>query len=87
MNIELTEQQLQALDTDREPRLIDPRTNTAYVLVRADVFERLRNLLKEDQGLDMRQVAILVDQAMREDDADDPTLEFYQRMYGRPLSL
>jgi hypothetical protein len=81
--IELTEQQQKAVDASPEPRLIDPRTRKAYVLVGADVYERLRNLLAGDEGLDMRQVAALVERAMREDDADDPTLEFYQRKYGR----
>lgn len=80
--LELTEQQQHALDADPEPRLIDPRTQTAYVLIRSDVYQRLRSLLPEDEGLDMRQVAVLVDRAMREDDANDPTLEFYQRKYG-----
>jgi hypothetical protein len=81
--IELTEQQQQAVDTNPELRLIDPRTQKAYVLVGADVYERFRGLLAEDEGLDMRQVAALVEQAMREDDAADPTLEFYQQKYGR----
>jgi hypothetical protein len=35
-----------------------------------------------EMDLDMRRVAVLVEQVMREDDADDPTLEFYQRKYG-----
>jgi hypothetical protein len=80
--IELTLQLQQALDAGLEPRLIDPRTNTAYVLVRADVYEHLRSLLAEDEGLDMRQVALLVERAMREDDANDPTLAVYQQKYG-----
>ncbi len=80
---ELTHEQQQALDADPEPRLLDPRTKQTYVLVRADVYERLRGLLEEDAGLDMRQVAVLVERAMREDDAEDPTLEFYQQKYGR----
>jgi hypothetical protein len=51
--IELTEQQQQTLDREQPPRLIDPRNNTAYVLVRADVFERLKDLVEdaEDQVL------------------------------------
>jgi hypothetical protein len=81
--IELTEQQQQAVDASPEPRLIDPRTKKAYVLVGEDVYERLRGLLAEDEGLDMHQVAALVERAMREDDANDPTLEFYQQKYGR----
>lgn len=80
--IELTQQQQQIVDASAEPRLIDPRTRKTYVLVAADVYERLRGLLGEDDGLDMRQVASLVERAMREDDAGDPTLEFYQRKYG-----
>jgi hypothetical protein len=81
--IELTQQQQQAVDADPETPLIDPRTNRAYVLVRADIYERIRGLLVPDDGLDMRQVAALVERAMREDDAGDPTLAFYQQKYGR----
>jgi hypothetical protein len=81
--LELTEQQQQAIDASPDLWLIDPRTQKTYVLVGADVYERLRNLLAEDEGLDMRQVAVLVEQAMREDDVNDPTLEFYQQKYGR----
>jgi hypothetical protein len=80
--IELTVQQQQALDADPEARLIDPRTRMVYVLVRADIYERLRGLLEEDEGPDMRQVAVLVERAMREEDADDPTLEHDQRKDG-----
>ena len=41
--IELTEQQLQAIAASGENPLpvVDPRTNTSYVLLRADVYERL----------------------------------------------
>jgi hypothetical protein len=81
--IELTEQQQQAVDAEAEPRLLDPRTNKAYVLVGAEVYNRVKGLLSEDDTLDMRQVAALVEAAMREDDAGDPTLQYYQRTYGR----
>ncbi len=81
--IELTEQQQQALDASPEPRLIDPRTKKSYVLVGADVYERFRQFFAEDEGLDMHQVAALVERAMQEDDAGDPTLAFYQQKYGR----
>jgi hypothetical protein len=81
--VELNEQQLKALDVDSEPRFIDPRTNKTYVLVQAEILERMRRRVGEDESLDMKQVAALVDQAMREDDAGDPTLAFYQQEYGR----
>jgi hypothetical protein len=81
--IELTELLQQAVDADRAPRLIDPRTNKEYVLVAADLFERFKSALAEDEGPTMREVAALVERAMAEDDAGDPTLEYYQRTYGR----
>jgi hypothetical protein len=80
---ELTQQQQQAIDASPEPgRLVDPRTNKTYVLVGADVYERITRLLTEDNGITMPQVALLMERAMREDDADDPTLAFYQQKYG-----
>lgn len=81
--IELTEQQLKAMDADPEPRLLDPRTKKTYVLVGAEVYDRLQRLLCQDDDLDMNQVAVLVERAMHEDDAGDPTLAFYQRKYGK----
>jgi hypothetical protein len=82
--LELTPQQQQAVDASAEPlRLTDPRTNKTYVLLEADAYEKVRGLLAADEGPDMRQVAVLVERAMREDDAADPTLEFYQQKYGR----
>jgi hypothetical protein len=46
--IELTAQQQQTLDAaEQPPQVLDPRTNTAYVLVRADVYERIASLLGE----------------------------------------
>lgn len=80
--IELTEKQLQFLDANPEPRLFDPRTNKAYVLVSADLYQKLRDLVMDDDMPDMRQVATLVEGAMRDDDADDPTLDYYRRTYG-----
>jgi hypothetical protein len=79
--IELTAEQRQEL-SEPNPVAIDPQTKQEYVLVRREVYERLRALLDED-GLDMRQVAALVERAMREDDENDPALALYQQKYGR----
>lgn len=78
--IELTEAQSRALAESKEkpPTVHDPLTKATYVLVDAGVYGRMRNVLEED-GLDMRQVAVLVERAMREDDAGDPGLEGYQK--------
>ncbi len=49
MNIELTEQQQQAIDAQGQGslRVVDPRTNTAYVLVPAEDYESLREELED----------------------------------------
>ncbi len=74
--IELNEQQRQELSRS-EPVAIDPATKQTYVPVRSELYQRLRPLL-DDEGLDMRQVAILIEVAMRDDDVNDPLLESYQ---------
>jgi hypothetical protein len=43
--IELTQEQRKELDTTDAPRLVDPVTHQKYVLVREELYERLRNLL------------------------------------------
>jgi hypothetical protein len=50
MSIELTAQQHQALAQEAEfpPRVIDRATNTTYVFVRADLYQRIQALLEED---------------------------------------
>jgi hypothetical protein len=60
----------------RPVRLADPQTGQEYVILRAEVYEHLTRLL--DDGLDMKQVAALVANAMREEDEGDPLLEKYQ---------
>jgi hypothetical protein len=53
MNATLTPEQLQALaDCSTEPiRLIDPQSQQAYVLVRADEYDQLLELVKDDYNL------------------------------------
>ena len=83
--IDLTHEQRQALAGEDPPQVRDPETNETYVLVKAKVYERFRQLLEDDSdGLDMRQVGVLIEEAMREDDANDPLLESYQHYQRRP---
>jgi hypothetical protein len=46
--IELTEQQRQELNGPEPARARDPMTNETYVLVRAEVYERLKEALYDD---------------------------------------
>jgi hypothetical protein len=50
--IELTLQEQHAVDGCSEPRLIDPRTQKAYVLVEAEVFGRFREFIAEGEGIE-----------------------------------
>lgn len=51
MSIQLTSQQQQSLDSQTvgPARVIDPRTNTAYVLVPEADYEAMRELLEEEK--------------------------------------
>jgi hypothetical protein len=50
MSIELTGPQQQALDSEgSEPRVVDPRTNTQYVLVPVADYEAVREALDDDR--------------------------------------
>ncbi len=50
MSIELTEQQRNALAAESEfpPRVLDPANQTTYVLLPADLYQRIRTLLDAD---------------------------------------
>jgi hypothetical protein len=79
--LELNSEQQQALDQHGPPlTVVDPRTNAAYVLVRSEAFERLRDLAGET----VYATGELVDRVMAEDDANDSHLTDYQRLYGKP---
>lgn len=73
--IELTEEQQREVAQAKEVRAIDPATNTQYVLVPADLYERLKGLLADET---VYATADLLDRVMAEDDAHDPHLESYQ---------
>lgn len=48
MEIRLPDELRQVVAQPTPPRLIDEQTNMAYVLIRADLYERLKGLLQSD---------------------------------------
>lgn len=74
--IELTLEQHETLERDGSApyRAIDRATKIEYVLVRAEVYQRLESLLQDD----LPDSAALINEVMAEDDAHDPYLESYQ---------
>jgi hypothetical protein len=78
MTIELTETQRQAIAECPMtlPRVVAPGTNTTYVLVRADVFDRLQGVL--DGDVQPRDAYSAIDQAFAEG-WNDPKMDDYDR--------
>lgn len=77
--IELTLEQRRELGKP-EPTAIDPQTQETFVLVREDVYRRLKSLLAIDD-FNPDEAAAFVNEVMAADDACDPLLESYQH-YG-----
>ncbi len=65
--IELNEEQSRELDKPEPARARDPRTALTYVLVRADVYERMR---------------AFIDGYTRRAGWDDPAMDVYDELYG-----
>ena len=62
--IDLTEQQRQELSGPEPVRVRDPNTDETYVLVRADIYERMR---------------AIIDGYTRRAGWDDPALDVYEQ--------
>lgn len=75
--IELTAEQRRELHADA-PRVIDPETQTKYVLVKEDVYERLEALLVPDR-LTLAEQKAALQAAGRRAGWDDPELDIYDR--------
>jgi hypothetical protein len=74
--IELTEEQQRAVHASCAPVcLLDPETNEIFVLLRADLYEQLHGLLREDFHPTLAYPAI--DRAFAEG-WNDPTMDDYK---------
>jgi hypothetical protein len=72
MSIHLTPQQQQAIDAQGSgqlPRIIDPRTNSAYVLVPEADYGVVREILEDEQRQRAIRVVALQNAAGRMDEA------------------
>jgi hypothetical protein len=81
--IELTEQQRQELKNP-EPRAHDPKTGETYVLVRAEVYERLKGALGDEEwSQDAYRAAMEI---FARDGWDDPRMDVYDDLDPRRQS-
>jgi hypothetical protein len=71
--IELTEQQRQELErAGWPPRVLNPTTQETFVLLRTEMYERVRAILEaEDEIADVEEMYPLVSEALDAGEADD----------------
>jgi DTW domain-containing protein YfiP len=75
--IELTEQQQRELDAaPRLSRILDPRTNQAYILVPAEQYERLKDLLNSGP-LTADERKVILQGVWQRANWDDPRMDDY----------
>ena len=70
MSIQLTPQQQKVLDSqeDKPSRVIDPRTNTSYILLREADYQSIRELLEDERRQQAIHAVALRNAAGRIDD-------------------
>ena len=78
--IELNADQRQELKGPEPAHARDPETKQEYILVRREVYDRLRAVLEDDDTVFT--TAEVLDRVMAEDDENDPHLEALQLQYG-----
>lgn len=69
--IELTEQQVQALEhTSLPPRIVNPRTKEAFVLLRVEEYERLKEAEYDDSPWTREELQALAWERIKHEDRD-----------------
>ena len=78
MSIELTAQQQQALEEGQEypARVVNPRTNETFVLIHAEMYERVRALLEEEDEIpSVREMYPLVSEVLDTEEEENSSRE------------
>ncbi len=77
--IELSEQQRRELDEGRAVAVTDPETATPYVVLRQDVYERVRSLLYDDGEATDDELRSMLARSSAANGWDEPGMEAYDR--------
>ena len=78
VRIEITSPNLpEAAKSGGPVEVIDPTTGQLFILISSEQYQKMCKAVSGD--FDPREAYPLVDETMREDDADDPLLAFYQQ--------
>jgi hypothetical protein len=82
--LELTAEQRQAIAANgaQPARAIDPATQEEYVLLRAEIYDRIKHLVSDDRGwLEGAYLASM--EVFARDGWDDPRMDVYDAMDPR----
>lgn len=80
--IELTPEQQQAVaqTSDAPPRAVDPVTQTTYVLIREDVYDRVKSAFQvDDDNQALRDLHPHVMEVFGRSGWDDPAMDVYEK--------
>jgi hypothetical protein len=75
--LELTEEQHRIVENEENPTLIDPHSRAAYVLVRKEVFDRIKALLVDDGEWTAEEQLRLLVESGKKAGWDDPEMAVY----------
>jgi hypothetical protein len=75
--IELTEEQRRVVAAEENPTIVDPQTRESYVLVRKDMFDRIKRLLYDDSEMSHDDLRLLLACSSKENGWDEPGMDEY----------
>ena len=68
---------------EHPPRVLDPNTNAEYVLIRSEVYDRVKRLLDLDDNEFARDMTPHVMEVFGRDGWDDPAMDIYNELDPR----
>ncbi|MEX2288204.1 MAG: hypothetical protein WD648_14005 [Planctomycetaceae bacterium] len=80
----LTDEQREAIKRGEAVHVTDPQTQLECVLVRADIFDRVRTLLVDDRPLTQEEKLAAIQAAGLRAGWDDPALDVYEQYRKNP---
>src|SRR5207249_4021280 len=77
--IEFTEEQRQLLESGKVVEVTDPQTAQRYVVLRKDVYERVRRLLYDDSEWTEDELRLQRARSAKENGWEEPGMDAYDR--------
>lgn len=77
--IELTAEQRQQLESGKVVEVVDPQTAQAFVLLRKELYERMRCLLYDDSEWTEDELRLLLAHSAKANGWNEPGMDAYDR--------